>query len=338
MHSRKATDEGAIGHDSFLDIVANIVGILIILVMVVGVRARNAPVQAPPDDAEDLKPMVSELERNQMVQQNLYNDVARAAEQIAAIQRESLARHQERTRLATAVAALEHQIQSRRSELSTGSQEDFDLARRLSDSRIRLEQLRQQREYALESKPEATLIECYPTPLSAAVDDHETHFQLRGERIAYIPLDQLVERFKYDARRQANKLFDLPELTDTIGPLGGFRFRYTLVRQDVSIDTQVATGRATYARLKRWTLIPIANDLGEPIDNALAEGSEFRRVIGGLDPEKSTITIWTYPDSFSAFRRIKQELHRLGFATAGRPLPEGVPISGSPEGSKSAAE
>ena len=29
------------GHDSFLDIVSNIVGILIILVMVTGVRAKN---------------------------------------------------------------------------------------------------------------------------------------------------------------------------------------------------------------------------------------------------------------------------------------------------------
>ena len=36
------------GQDSFLDIVANLVGILIILVMVVGVRAKDALLEAAP--------------------------------------------------------------------------------------------------------------------------------------------------------------------------------------------------------------------------------------------------------------------------------------------------
>ena len=58
MRYRRAKEEAASGHDSFLDIVANIVGILIILVMVVGVRARNAPVQASPV-ADDVAPLVA---------------------------------------------------------------------------------------------------------------------------------------------------------------------------------------------------------------------------------------------------------------------------------------
>lgn len=336
MRYRRATEDAS-GHDSFLDIVANIVGILIILVMVVGVRARNAPVQASAE-SENLEPLLAELERDEAVQQNLYNDVRRAAEQIAAIQREAAQRNQQRNRLATVVAALDHQLQSRRNQLSAGSQEDFDLTRRLSDARIQLDELQRQRQQALAEKPEAVQINSYPTPLSTPVDDHEAHFQLRGGRIAYIPLNELVERFKYDARRQAYKLFDLPELTDTLGPLGGFRFRYTLERQDIPIDTQMTTGKTSYAKLKRWTLIPTASELGEPIEQALAEGSEFRRVVAGLNPRKTTVTLWTYPDSFSEFRQIKKELFLLGFATAGRPLPDGVPITGSPDGAKSAAE
>ena len=43
-------------------------------------------------------------------------------------------------------------------------------------------------------------------------------------------------------------------------------------------------------------------------------------------------------DGFAAFRRIKEELYRLGFATAGRPLEQDMPIGGSPQGTKSAAE
>ena len=76
-------------------------------------------------------------------------------------------------------------------------------------------------------------IESYPTPLSRTVDGRELHFQLRGGRIAYIPLEPLLARFKSDAERKVHKLADTPELTDTVGPEGGFRLRYTLERHDV---------------------------------------------------------------------------------------------------------
>ena len=42
---RRETSQQAVGDDSFLDIVANIVGILIILIVVAGVRASRAPVE-----------------------------------------------------------------------------------------------------------------------------------------------------------------------------------------------------------------------------------------------------------------------------------------------------
>ncbi|MBL9125746.1 MAG: hypothetical protein JNG90_19050, partial [Planctomycetaceae bacterium] len=41
---RKRRDDGeAMGSDSFLDVVANMVGIVIILVMVAGLRSKTAP-------------------------------------------------------------------------------------------------------------------------------------------------------------------------------------------------------------------------------------------------------------------------------------------------------
>ena len=44
--SSRRTDEFGFGSDSFLDVVANIVGILIILIVMVGVRVKNAPSRA----------------------------------------------------------------------------------------------------------------------------------------------------------------------------------------------------------------------------------------------------------------------------------------------------
>jgi hypothetical protein len=149
-------------------------------------------------------------------------------------------------------------------------------------------------------------------------------------------LESLVERLKQSAERQKHKLLKLPEFTDTVGPLGGFRLRYTFERHDVTAETGMLSG--SYARLRRWTLIPISGQLGEPVDLALDEGSEFLQVVSKLRPGRSSITIWTYQDSFASFRRIKKELYRLGFSVAARPLPLGIPISGSPQGSKSAAQ
>jgi hypothetical protein len=57
-----------------------------------------------------------------------------------------------------------------------------------------------------------------------------------------------------------------------------------------------------------------------------------------MDPNRTTVTVWTYPDSFHDFRRLKDELFKLGYLTAGRPMPHGAPIAGSPSGSRSAAQ
>ncbi len=85
-------------------------------------------------------------------------------------------------------------------------------------------------------------------------------------------------------------------------------------------------------------LIPLSEDLGEPMDLALASQSALRNLLKEHPPSRTTITVWVYPDSFADFRRLKAEMFKLGYSTAGRPLPEGHPIGGSPDGSSSAAE
>jgi hypothetical protein len=50
------------------------------------------------------------------------------------------------------------------------------------------------------------------------------------------------------------------------------------------------------------------------------------------------VTFWVYPDSFELYSRLRDELVSSGFSVAGRPLPEGMTIRGSPMGSVSAAQ
>ncbi len=336
MHRRSQDNTDAPGHDSFLDVVANMVGILIILVMVVGVRVKNTPVTAATssDTSTD-----QQLQADLATERSLHREVLEVADQIRAVERETLQRSLQRDATAMIVETLGQKIESQREQMDAESQGDFDRARSLSQSKARLEQLKRDRASAERARAEPILIESYPTPLSQTVDQHEAHLQLRGGHVAFIPLDALVAMLKEDAQQKKYQLMDLPELTNTVGPIGGFRLRYTLRRHDISPEMAMMSGRAgSFARMERWTLIPVSSQLGETVEAALAQGSLFRQALAELRPGRDTITIWTYPDSFASFRHLKKELFHLGFSTAGRPLPEGTPISGSPQGSKSAAQ
>ncbi len=330
MPRSKTTASEPLGHDSFLDVVANMVGILIILVMVVGMRAKHAPIAANTR---------RELAQQAAAEQSLHSEVWQIAAEIERVRAEALRRCNYRDLLATAVSAVEHEIRAMEHQMDAGAKEDFELLRRTSEARRRLQQLHREQERLEQAEPEPVVLENRPTPLSRVVDHHEAHFQLRGGYIAYIPLDDLVADFKADARRKVERLNELGEITETVGPHGGFRLRYILERKEVPPEVALATGiSGRYAQLKRWTLIPLREPLGEPAETALAEGSAFREALGKFLPGRSAVTIWIYPDSFDQFRRIRDELYKLGYSVAGRPLPFEMPISGSPEGAKSAAQ
>ena len=332
-YAKESTE--AVNPDSFLDIVASVVSIMIIMVVMEGARIKNAPVQA----AIDSDPITAELAKDEDDEQSLKGDIVNSVRQIEHLQQESAARSMQRDMLATAVSALEQKIESHRRQLDEQKRRQFDLARSLSESQFELDQLDKARQQAQTSDSAPIVVESYPTPISRAVDSNEAHFQLSGGSIVHIPLQELLDQFQADGKRKAYKLAELPEITETIGPVDGFRLKYTLERHDITPEEAKAHGRmGAYVQLKKWTLIPVVDALGEPPDVALAEGSAFRKALSKLRPGQHTITIWTYEDSFAAFRQIRKELYRMGFATAARPLPLGQPITGSPEGSKSAAQ
>jgi len=337
MARNQTTDSDPLGHDSFLDVVANMVGILIILVMVVGMRAKHAPIEAAIEAAT--AETRSELAQQAAAEKSVRSDVWRTAVEIERVRAEAARRCAYRDTLATAVSLLEHQLRELEQQMDAGAKEDFDLLRRTSEARRRLQELRREQVRLEQAEPDPVVLENRPTPLSRMVDNHEAHFRLRGGYIAYIPLEDLVADFKADARRKVGRLNELDEITETVGPRGGFRLRYILERKEVPPQMALATGvSGSYAQLKRWTLIPLREPLGEPAETALAEGSAFREALARFLPGRSAVTIWIYPDSFAEFRKVRDELYKLGYSVAGRPLPFEVPISGSPEGSKSAAQ
>ena len=134
--------------DSFLDVVTNIVGILIILVMVVGMRVKNMPVTLAISDGAKKTDLA--LQKSLAGEQSLHNEVAKIASQLEDVQRETAVQGQQRDILATVVSVIESKIQSHRQKMDAEAQTDFDLPRGLSEAKFQLEQLDRNR---VETRP-----------------------------------------------------------------------------------------------------------------------------------------------------------------------------------------
>ena len=327
------------GSDSFLDVIANMVGILIILVMVVGLRVKNAAEQEheaeePPAPTINLAPLQAEaheLERDSL-------DLIRKARELDAL---ASARYDERSALSLAVAAKEQDLAAQKAQLDDGERQTFELREATLLAKSQLEALEAEINALVYSpQKDVVKIKTYPTPISRTVNGREAHFQLRRGRIVLVPLDQLVDELKRNMQNKTFRSQDLDEITETVGPVGGFRMRYTLEKVVVAPgrNGQTITPGGMMIRTTEFTLIPTSDDIGEPFAEAMQPGSNFQRALADLDPRRVTVTLWAYPDCFDAYRSLREFFYEAGYTVAGRPLPEGQPISGSPFGSKSAAQ
>lgn len=326
------------GQDSFLDIVANIVGILIILVMVVGVRAKDVFIEQTTDSREAEPQPQIDVDSSRRRAAALGGEVKQLAHSAESLQHEALARYKDRGQLQTLVTAAEQLLLAKREELSGDEQEAFDLRREVQQARNRLEDLTSSKLAVENTTAPPQVIKHLPTPMAKTVFGEEEHFRLLGGRIVHVPMNTFVQRLEQEAKLKVYKLEDAPQVTEVIGPLGGFHMRYTLYRRKIAVPTSRGTAIREVADLESFVLLPTSAEMGEPLESALREGSVFREHLRRLDPNTTTITVWTYPDSFAEFRQVKAELFKLGFLTAGRPIPEGHPIGGSPHGSRSAAQ
>lgn len=327
-------------YDSFLDIVANLVGILVILIMVIGVRAQdawNATAEADALPAEAPPPM-PDVEAPKAEARALESELMQLAQSIDSIGEQIQQQLRQRDELQRTLSDKAQEIRSFQHQLESGQRREEQLQRDRASVLTELEVLQQKQRQQARRETKPIVIEHHPTPLAQAVFGREEHFRLSSGRLAYVPLNQLTEQLKSEARLKAWKLKDTPQITETVGPLEGFRLQYTLVRRDFVISTSTGPAQRSVVELNRFVLVPEATELGETLDVALQPGSRFYERLQQTAPGQATITVWTYPDSFAEFLRLKQYLQQRGYLTAARPLPEGHPIGGSPHGSRSMAQ
>ena len=170
------------------------------------------------------------------------------------------------------------------------------------------------------------------------IDGKEFHFEVHADRVAFIDIERFADLVKSEVRMRARLTTPGRPIVGTVGPLGDFSMRYEM-GLDISESLAVVLDRQEISyQLRGWEIVPEHDLRGEAYAAAWQPAAAFARVVNRLDPSSATITLWTYPDGFSLYRRLRDDLHARGFLVAARPLPDGMAIRGSPVGSLSAGQ
>ncbi len=329
-----------IGQDSFLDTIANLVGVLIILVVMVGANAKNTPVSsnACAEQKSQIAEVQEKVQRNEQTDQNIRAEYSDLQRQIATEESLLEVKSIERRQILTVLTQLNNELEEQEATL--------DQAKRDSLARNSQRQVLQQRLNDLEEHSAAIenhasqvqAIDHYPTPIVKTVFRDDVHFRLKGGRLAFVPMDELLQLMRAEWELKAEKLASAPRVVEAVGPSEGFRLQYELVARRVTQRTSVGPVTGRSIEFDHFVVLPLSESIGEALDDALQSSSGFSAHIRPLKPEQHTISVWVYPDSYEEFNNLKRWLYDRGFQTAAWPLSEGAQISGGPNGFRATAQ
>jgi hypothetical protein len=143
---------------------------------------------------------------------------------------------------------------------------------------------------------------------------------------------------KDQIRRQKDWLIKYRRHEGHVGPVAGYSMSYRVERKALSVIDELRFGRGRMQiEISKWEIEPETTLRTESAESALKRSSKFYRELLAAEP-KSTLTFWVYPDSFKLYRRLQQFAQLEGFTVAARPLPDGVAIAGSPNGTRSVGQ
>jgi hypothetical protein len=333
-HSRKF-GEPEFGSDSFLDVTANLVGVLIILIVLVGLRVAKAPPRAAAVDAELEKRLASI--RTGIIELNverlgLERILATAEQGLSAKQVALVGMAAGSSNQSAEVRAIRIELESENNGLRAQTAELAAVESRLVSLSEDLERAKAGRATAAETLE-------HRSPVSQRVESEELHLELHSGRVAFVDLAALMERAKGKWRAMEPDLRTRGRATAEVGPVNGFRLKFTVAREDMPFTQSLLYGSGSFrARLVEWQINANSDTRGEPLDAALRPESQFETVLLRHSPNKYAVTIWTYSDSFPEFRQLRDHLSERGYNVAARPLPGGLPIRGSVYGSRSFAQ
>jgi hypothetical protein len=350
IRRRRPRRDIAFNFDCFLDLVANVVGIIIrmILVVWVGAKSYHAVKEFLPKPPSEIQPVAEaphrdplklELERQRA---ELAQAEDRLLEHLRALED---CRQERQTRNERALVLVEEERRLAAEESLVQSQ--MALATRGSDGvTATLAEMKERRQRlvaelaALEKEPVTTRQLRYRTPVSRTLQTEEFLFECRHQRVTFLDVASMVAEIKEGLEEKARRLKTQWLVEETTSAYGAFRLRYVIERERTMLHALAAGAtpdpNASFRySLSEWIVEPVASRRGESLAEALRRGSEFRDVVDHLDANQSAVTMFVYPDSFELFRELREYLYERQMTVAGRPLPDHQPIRFSRRGTRS---
>jgi hypothetical protein len=346
IRRRRPQRDIAFSFDSFLDVVANVVGIILRLILVAWVGAKSykafVPAPPPPAAAEDevvavpaeaADPLAGELPRRQAELERArarLQEQARAGREVdeqASIVERELAEVKRRRQ------QLEEERAAQAKAANDPSPAKGAAASTLAEMNERIAKLqRNLADIARAPVDKQTLR--YRTPVSKPLQTDELLFECREGRVTLIDIGRLLEDARRRIRDKGELLRHQWQVEEETDPVGAFRLHFVVERERNPIE-EFSPGTAPDERtnfrygISSWKVVPLDPKRGETAEQALAPGSAFRKVVDAIDPNETAVTFWVYPDSFATYRTVRDALYDRDVVVAGRPLPEGYPISAS---------
>jgi hypothetical protein len=335
---KRFSESTEVNADAFLDTVANLVGILTILFVVVAAQSKSAAKAAAEQElAEEVS---EEFDSRFDTAKKVRDDLDKQAQTLNRHEAEMLRRAIERQELLTQLILTKEEIEKQKEALTQEEKETLEADLKLSELQKKIAALLAQQD-ELETLPqqEQTItLQHLPTPMAKTVFGDEVHVMLSENQISVIPWDRLVESLKRQAEMQVTRAARTNRIVDALGPIDGFIMNYALRAEKGFVARGSSVAMAQRVELEYFVLDTTKDVIRESIDQSLSVGGRLRAELALHDSRSTTVTVWVYDDSFSTFRDLKERLFVEGYLTAARPLPKGIRVGASPNGSNSSAQ
>ncbi len=328
-------EETVAGEDSFMDTIANLVGIMIILVVIVSARGYTTAKVLAESLVQD---QIEELENPKELALNLERDLESQIEQLQRYELEVAYRSAERMTMVDRVHLAEQFLEEKRKDIDAETATKIETDQAIDALEKQLADLLRQTGELPPDPTQSITLQHLPTPMARTVFGKELHVMLQNNLVSVIPWDLLIDTLKDEVRRSVARNSQRDRIEDRLGPIDGFIMRYRLLTRSGIVSDGRQAGMGKMVELDKFELDPTPEILRQSVADALGPSGRLRAELEAGKSQLLTITVWVYPESFGSFRTLKERLFAEGFLCAARPLPANMKIGASPKGSSSVAQ
>ena len=321
-----------LGHDAFLDIIANLVGVLIILVVVLGTQSSKvieeiktqSSVETELVQVDDSKSPASVDQLETLASYSLraasaQSDSDRLEATVKRFDNELEIRQRQRDAMLDLLTEAKAAWKSEKSKFDKDATQLAERNREYDEMIKRMNELQGERERVEGQEAPVVAVQHLPTPMAKKAFGDEVYFRLKGNLLSVVPQVALFKSVR-DACVPDLRTSRTGLIKSAVGPIRGYVCRFVMNKEQEMIRINGQTGIRATIEPVRLSIEPLEEPIGQPIEEMMRDGSDLHVELAGRNPATTTVVVYVYPDSFADFRTLKEYFYSRGFATDGKPM------------------